>query len=79
MATLYVRALPLAIYQRLKKRAKRNRRSVAKEAAAILEEALGKPERAEAWETIDKLWERLRAQYGAFKDSVPLLRDNRQR
>lgn len=80
MATLYIRALPQAIYQRLKERAKRNRRSVSQEAPVILDEALRKPERlGEAGETIDTLRERLRTQYGTFKDSVPLLRNDRQR
>jgi len=80
MATIYIRTLPAGVYQRLKERAKRNRRSVTQEAAVILEEALRKPERPEqAWKTIDALRERLRARYGTFKDSAPLLREDRQR
>lgn len=80
MATLYIRTLPQVIYRRLKERAKRNRRSLTQEAAVILEEALRKPERPEqVWETIDTLRERLRTRYGTFKDSAPLLREDRQR
>jgi plasmid stability protein len=78
--TIYIRTLPTIIYERLKQRAKRNRRSVTQEAVVILEEALGKPDRPqEVWEIIDGLRERLRAQYGTFKDSAPLVREDRQR
>jgi len=80
MATLYIRTLPAVIYQRLKKRARRNRRSVTQEAAVILEQVLGRPEGPQAaWEMVDTLRERLRAGYGTFKDSAPLLREDRQR
>lgn len=79
MASIYIRTIPPAIYERLKERAKRHRRSVTQEAAVILEEALGEPESPEVWDKVDKLREHLRARYGTFKDSAPLLRQDRQR
>jgi plasmid stability protein len=41
MATLLIRDLPGRLHERLKERAEKNRRSVAKEVIVILEEALG--------------------------------------
>jgi len=80
MASIYIRTIPPVIYERLKKRAKRHHRSVTQEAAVILEEALGKPEdQGEVWDMVNKLREHLRARYGTFKDSTPLLRHDRQR
>jgi len=79
MATLYLRSLPAALYERLKARAQRNRRSVTQEAIAILEEALGAAAPLDAWTETERLRDHLRARYGAFKDSAPLLRDDRQR
>ncbi len=41
MASLMIRDLPINLHERLKERAKANRRSLNKEALVILEEALG--------------------------------------
>lgn len=80
MASIYIRTIPPLMYQRLKERARRHRRSVTQEAAVILEEALGKPEHpAEVWDMVDRVRERLRDRYGTFRDSAPLLRQDRQR
>ena len=42
MPRLTIRDLPPEVYDRLRDRAKRHRRSIAQEAAAIIEQALGK-------------------------------------
>ena len=42
MPTLTIRNLPPGVYGRLRDRAKRHRRSLTQEAAAIIEQALGK-------------------------------------
>ncbi len=44
MATLNIKNLPDALYRRLQKRAKTQRRSVAQEVTMILEDALQEPE-----------------------------------
>jgi len=44
MATLNVKNLPDALYRKLQKRARERRRSVAREVACILEEALDRQE-----------------------------------
>ncbi len=50
------------------------------EAVVLLEEALAKPDRPQQrWEVIDGLRERLRGQYGSFKDSAAFVREDRQR
>ena len=55
MASLMIRDLPETLGERLKERAKANRRSVSKEALVILEEALGRESRPPSIEEIDKL------------------------
>jgi plasmid stability protein len=80
MPTVYIRDLPLPVYRRLKERASQNRRSITREAALILEEALTKPRAAaDAWTTVDALRDRLRARYGRFDDSTHLIRRDRRR
>lgn len=80
MATLYIRTVPPDIYQRLKERAKRHRRTVPQEAAVILEDVLRKPEHPqEAWEMVDALRQQFRERYGTFQDSAPLVREDRNR
>lgn len=80
MATLYLRSIPPAIHERLKERAKRNRRSLTQEAIAILEEALGMtPASPPGWAEMERLRDHLRARYGPFKDSALLLREDRRR
>ena len=80
MPSVYIRNVPSPVYRRLKERAKHNRRSITREAAMILEEAVGSEDRPlEVWETIDRIRERLRVRYGSFPDSVTLIREDRGR
>jgi len=44
MATLNIKNLPDALYERLRERARRQRRSIAQEATRILEQAVDEPE-----------------------------------
>lgn len=63
MATLNVKNLPDELYEKLRKRAKRERRSVAQEVTHLLEQTLQEPEKLsllelrglgkELWEGID--------------------------
>ena len=63
MATLNVKGLPDALYRKLQKRAREQRRSVAQEVTLILEEAVGRPQQVsilelrglgkEVWEATD--------------------------
>jgi len=43
MATLTIKNMPLEVYERLKHRAKANRRSINQEAIAVIERALATP------------------------------------
>jgi plasmid stability protein len=80
MASLTIRNLPPEVYARLRELARRHRRSVTQEAAFIIEEAVGRAEDpAEIWRQIDKVREVIRQRYGAFADSTPLVREDRQR
>ena len=80
MPTVYIRELPAPVYRRLKERAKRNRRSITREAALILEETLTEPRGvADVWMAVDTLRERLRTRYGRFDDSTRLIRQDRRR
>jgi len=80
MASLYLRSLPHEVHERLKERAKRNRRSLTQEVTVILEEALGLTRPSPpGWAEVERLRDHLRARYGPFKDSTPLLREDRQR
>ena len=55
MASLMIRNLPPELHERLKDRAKTNRRSLGKEALVILEEALGMSGWPPSIEELDKL------------------------
>jgi len=80
MPRLTVRNLPREVYDRLRDRARRHRRSITQEAAAIIEQVLGRagaPQ--EIWQQVDRLRERIRSRYGTFPDSTPLTREDRQR
>jgi plasmid stability protein len=80
MPTVYIRDLPVPVYRRLRERANQNRRSITREAALILEEALTKPRAAaDAWAAVDAVRDRLRARYGRFDDSTRLIRQDRRR
>lgn len=64
MATLTIKNIPLDVYERLKQRAKANRRSINQEAIAVIEKALEVPpiEVAATLERTHKIRE-LTAQY----------------
>ena len=80
MPTVTIRNLPPEVYERLRERAKRHRRSLTQEAAAIIEQAVGKAEAAqESWRQVDRLREHIRNRYGTFPDSTPLTREDRER
>ena len=80
MPTLTIRNLPPELYDRLRERAKRHRRSITQEAAAIIEQAVGKAEAAqEIWGQVDRLREHIRSRYGTFPDSTPSTREDRER
>jgi len=80
MPTLTIRNLPAEVYERLRERAKRHRRSITQEAAAIIEQAIGKAEAPEEiWRQVDRLREHIRSRYGIFPDSTPLTREDRER
>lgn len=80
MATLTIRNLPADVYERLKKRARANRRSITQEAAVIIEDAVGMADAPpDLWRQVDKVREAIRQRYGAFSDSTPLVREDRQR
>jgi plasmid stability protein len=80
MASIYIRDLSPATYERLKERAKQNRRSITQEAAVVLDAALNKQEQSkELWERIDRIRERVTARYGSFSDSTAKVREDRKR
>ena len=80
MATLTIRNLPADVYERLRERARQNRRSITQEAAFIIEDAVGMGEAPlEFRRQVDKVREAIRRRYGAFSDSTPLVREDRQR
>lgn len=80
MTTLTIRNLPTDVYERLKKRARQNRRSITQEAAFIIEDAVGMGDApADLWRQVDKVREAIRRRYGVFSDSTPLVREDRQR
>jgi len=62
MPTLTIRNLPPEVYDRLRERAKRHRRSITQEAAAIIEHALVKAEAPqEIWRQVDRLRDHIRS------------------
>jgi len=80
MPTLTIRNLPPEVYDRLRDRARRHRRSIAQEAAAIIEQAVGKAAAPRGiWRQVYRLREQIRSRYGTFPDSAPLTREDRER
>lgn len=74
MATLTIRQLDDAVYERLKARARDNHRSVEAEVRVILDE------RSRHSETVDRLrafHERMVAKHGYLSDSVDIIRQIR--
>lgn len=79
MATLTIRNLSAEIYQRLKERARRNRRSITQEAAFLIEQAVSGAEDRAVWQDVDAVREHLRGRYGSFPDSTPSIAEDRER
>ncbi len=80
MPTVTIRDLPDEIYERLKERAERHRRSITQEAAWILEAVLAEPVTpGEAWAEVERVRERVRDRYGRFPDSAAEIRRDRER
>lgn len=77
MAQLLVRDLEKAVVQRLKQRAKSHRRSLEKEAKAILERAASEQTLEEARATAARIRRRLAGR--TFSDSAQLIREDRDR
>ena len=64
----------------LKARAKRHRRSITQEAAYIIECALTESGDSKiAWQQVDRVREQVSERYGSFPDSVPSIREDRER
>lgn len=80
MATLTIRNISPELYDRLKERARRHRRSVSQEAAYLIEQALAQPAApGELWREVDRVRELIRSRYGSFPDSSALIREDRGR
>ena len=80
MATVFIRNIDDAAYERLKARAKQHRRSITQEAAFIIELALAEPANSTtAWQRVDRVREQVSERYGPFPDSVPTIREDRDR
>ena len=80
MTTLTIRNISAELYERLKERATRNRRSTTQEAAALIERALAESETgADPWGEVRRVREALRVRYGSFPDSVDLVQEDRAR
>jgi plasmid stability protein len=77
MAQVLVRDLDADVVERLKERARRHRRSLQKEAKAILEDAASRYTMEEAREAADRIRRRLAGR--TFSDSVELIREDRER
>lgn len=80
MASVMIRKLPEELYERLKERARRNRRSITQEAAWILEAALSEAATSgEAWAEVERVREMVQGRYGSFPDSSAGIREDRER
>ncbi len=80
MATVMIRNLPDDVFERLKQRARDNRRSITQEAAWILEAALSQAATpGEAWAEVERVREMVQRRYGSFPDSTADIREDRER
>jgi plasmid stability protein len=80
MASVTIRNLPDGLFERLRDRARRNRRSITQEAAWILEAALSEATTpAEAWAEVERVREMVQRRYGSFPDSSADIRSDRER
>ncbi|MDA2925541.1 Arc family DNA-binding protein [Acidobacteria bacterium AH-259-L09] len=81
MATLHVRNVPEEIYEKLKKRASAENRSISAQTIALLRNALQRPPRSPG-EILDQIRERslhYQPQKGRSPDSTRLIREDRNR
>lgn len=83
MATLYVENVPEELYAALRKRAKQNRKSIAAEVIALLEENIPTARELKARQEFIRRLARLRAQPspspGPFPSAEEMVREDRER
>jgi plasmid stability protein len=83
MATLYVENVPEDLYKALRKRAKENRKSIAAEVLALLEENvptdLELKRRRKVFEDLRKLWGTTPPTPGPFLSTEQMVREDRER
>lgn len=79
MPSIQIRDLSEGVYEKLKRIAKRDRRSIQQEAAWILEEALKhiRTDRADEWSLTDSIQKAMKEKYGELPDSTPDIREMR--
>jgi plasmid stability protein len=83
MPTLYVENVPDELYDALKKRAKENRKSIAAEVLALLEENVPTTSelkrRRKVFEELRKVWAATPAAPGPFPSTEEMVREDRAR
>jgi len=83
MATLYVENFPDDVYDALRKRAKKNRTSIAAEVTAVLKETVPTAEelkrRQEFFEFVKKMQKRKPLGPGPFPSAEEMVREDRER
>ena len=83
MATLYVENVPDDLYQALRKRAKENRKSIAAEVLALLEQnvptELELKRRRKVFEDLRRLWSASPPTSGPFPSTEEMVREDRER
>jgi plasmid stability protein len=83
MATLYVENVPEDLYKALRKRAKENRKSMAAEVLALLEENvptdLELKRRRKVFEDLKKVWNATPPSPGPFPSTEQMVREDRER
>ena len=86
MPSIQIRNLSNDAYERLKERAKADKRSLQQEAAWIIESALEagayspwgrEPLHHADWTLVDKIRDEMKRLYGTQPDSTPLIRETR--
>lgn len=83
MATLYVENVPEDLYTALRKRAKENRKSIAAEVLALLEENVPTDSelkrRRKVFDDLRKLWAATPPTPGPFPSTEQMVREDRER